>query len=410
MKQKFERVRDPAGTPTPGLYRRVYGIATGEMSVLYYGRLKSKRDGKRMLFALGPNLQEAKDEWSIITVKNRRKESLEEYKPEKKNRMAADPDTMTVEQWSKEYLAKEEVTRLKSHDRECDYAKHVNGFFGQLLLTEVKRMHLFQYRKQRLGEFVIRNGKPSAKRVSPGEVTNELSFLRKMLRAARADEIPVSIPSFADKNAKKTERLMWRNPGRDRILEPEEETKLMEFYPLWLKRMAVFARETALNQDDTIELTWAMIDRKNRLVKLPDGRNKTGQEQIPFLSDVALQVLDDIDRDRKSGAILSNLDGLVFTTNTGGKLNKDMVTGTIRRARKRTGVADFRYHDYRHMAQTNWALKNVSGPIAMKMAGLASPQMLQRYQNIKPRHVSEYMLRLENGSMNARQQLPSQAP
>jgi hypothetical protein len=67
------------------------------------------------------------------------------------------------------------------------------------------------------------------------------------------------------------------------------------------------------------------------------------------------------------------------------------------RAEKKTGAADFRDHDYRHRAQTAWAVKNVPGPIAMKMAGLASAQMLQRYQNIKPRHVTEFMSKLEKG-------------
>lgn len=45
MEQNFSRI-------APGLYEREYATATGESSVLYYGRLKSK-DGKRQLFALG---------------------------------------------------------------------------------------------------------------------------------------------------------------------------------------------------------------------------------------------------------------------------------------------------------------------------------------------------------------------
>lgn len=47
------------------------------------------------------------------------------------------------------------------------------------------------------------------------------------------------------------------------------------------------------------------------------------------------------------------------------------------------------------MAQTAWSIDNVPDAIAMKMAGLKSPQMRQRYTNIKPRHVAEYMANLE---------------
>jgi integrase len=194
---------------------------------------------------------------------------------------------------------------------------------------------------------------------------------------------------------------MWRHPGRDRILEPEEELRLMEFYPLWLKRMAVFARETALNEGDRMEVTKFMVDRKNRLAKLPNGRNKTGQEQTPYLNETALKVLDDIDQDRKAGRIASvGVGGYVFTKEDGSKITKDDVTGAVRRARDKSKVSDFRFHDYRHMAQTAWSIQNVPDSIAMKMAGLSSPQMRQRYTNIKPRHVSEFMSRLENGNRN----------
>jgi integrase len=388
MKQTFEKVE-------PGIYRREYVTANGP-SVLYYGRLKVKRTGNRELFALGPNLKEARDQFSIIKVKNRRGEDLGEFKAKPKAQQIPEAGPMTVERWSEIYLAKDEVVKLHSHSRDQDFGKHVNRFFGKLLLTQVKREHLFQYRDQRLKEFIIRNNKPSQKRVSRGEVTNELAFLRKMLKAAAVDEISVSIPSFSDKSSKKTERLMWRHPGRDRILEPEEESKLIEFYPPWLVRMATFAQETALNQGDTMELKRSMIDRKRRLVMLPDGRNKTGQQQTPFLSDVALKILDEIEADKRSGKIVASIEGYVFTRDDGAKLNKDMVTGAVKRARNKAGVGDFRYHDYRHMAQTAWAVKNVPGPIARKMAGLSSAQMLQRYQNIKPRHVTEFMSKLEN--------------
>jgi hypothetical protein len=92
---KFERV-------APGIYRREYATALGETSVFYYGRLKRKRDGKRLLFTLGTDLNEAKDQWAIIKVKNRRGEYLAEYKPKKANVVEVGPST--VESWSKVYL------------------------------------------------------------------------------------------------------------------------------------------------------------------------------------------------------------------------------------------------------------------------------------------------------------------
>jgi integrase len=55
-------------------------------------------------------------------------------------------------------------------------------------------------------------------------------------------------------------------------------------------------------------------------------------------------------------------------------------------ARKKAKVDDFKFHDFRYMAQTVWSIDNVPAAI-----GLKSPQMRQRYTNIKARHVAEYM-------------------
>jgi hypothetical protein len=37
-------------------------------------------------------------------------------------------------------------------------------------------------------------------------------------------------------------------------------------------------------------------------------------------------------------------------------------------ARKKAKVDDFKFHDYRYMAQTVWSIDNVPAAIAMKMA------------------------------------------
>jgi len=196
-----------------------------------------------LLFALGTDLREAKDRWSEIKIANRRGEDLSRFKPEKKNKVAPESEPMKFRRYAEIYLGKPEAQALKSHRRDRDFVNHLNEIFGDLLLTDIKR----------LKDFVVRYGKPSKSRVSRGEITNELSCLRKILRAAQVDEYPVAVPSFADKSSKKNERLMWRHPGRDRILEQEEEQRLMEHYPLWLQRTAIFARETALNQGDCTE-------------------------------------------------------------------------------------------------------------------------------------------------------------
>jgi hypothetical protein len=83
MKQSFEKVES-------GIYRREYVKVTGERSVLFYGRLKNKTTGKRELFHLGPNLQDARNDFAIIRARNRKGEDVSEYKAPPKPKPQAD--------------------------------------------------------------------------------------------------------------------------------------------------------------------------------------------------------------------------------------------------------------------------------------------------------------------------------
>ena len=285
----------------PGLIESKYIKGNGGVSVRYFARVKEKGRDRQPLFALGSDLEQATDRLTEIRIAQRRGEDLTGFKRQRKTakpKVEPTPQAMTFRQYGEIYLAKPEAQKLKSHKRDCDYLKHLNGFLGDLPLSGgIKRRHLFEYRDKRLAEFKMVRGEPTKSKVSRGEITNELSCLRKILNAAAADEYPVVVPSFKDKSSKQNERLMWRHPGRDRILDQEEESRIMACYPLWLKRLSVFARETAINQGDCMEMTKAWIDRRNRLVKLPNGRNKSGVEQTPYLTDAALAILDEIERD-----------------------------------------------------------------------------------------------------------------
>jgi integrase len=61
----------------------------------------------------------------------------------------------------------------------------------------------------------------------------------------------------------------------------------------------------------------------------------------------------------------------------------------------------FRLHDFRHIAQTNWARRKVHVDAAMLAAGHAGVQMHKRYVNLKADDVAE-AFGLENGNMSGR--------
>jgi len=122
-------------------------------------------------------------------------------------------DGMTLAKWADCYLELEEVKAKRSLDRECELVATIKRLLGSVLLSSIKREHLFGYRSQRLQEHIIRSGRKAVKTVSLGTVANEISCLRHMLNKARESEIEVAAPSFAG--------LIQRSQ-RDRILEANE--------------------------------------------------------------------------------------------------------------------------------------------------------------------------------------------
>ncbi len=373
MKQTVEKIDQH-------FYSCKYQVSGGKWSTRYYGIFTDWK-GKRRKLPLGADLNIARRKLDRLKGENAAEKDFdaEKIKPD---------EGMTVAKWADSYLELEEIKTKRSFTREGELVATIKRLLGSVLLTDVKREHLFKYKSQRLQERIIRNGKEAAKLVSAGTVANELSCFRHMLNKARENEIEAAAPSFAG--------LIQRSK-RDRILDAKEESAMLKTYPAWLRRIAIVARETCLSEGDIIRLTKPMIDRQRREIVPAGGRVKTGVEQRAPLTDRVLQVLDEIEQEKRRGNIVANVNGFVFTRNDGRAINKDMITQAIRLARKRAGVSDFRFHDYRHSAKTEWSRQGVHVDVAMKAAGHNSVAMHQRYVNLKPGDVARAFGICSNG-------------
>ncbi len=277
MTEKFERV-------APRLYRREYRTNVGERAVRYYARFVCKRKGKRRLFALGANLDEAKDRLKELEVQNNRLADF--YQGKSGNGKAG---ALLLAEWGDKYPLQEGVKDKRSLSEERGMIRlHLKPFFGNMALTEITRESLIRYIDSRMGETIIRNDKQSKKRVARGTVSNELSLLRRMLRVAAREGIQVASPSFED--------LIVRVKRGGRALTPEERVRVLAVYPAWLSRLAEFATETCLSEGDLLRLTEDMIDRKVRVVVPEGGRKKNEVDQASPLTDRTLEILEEIKR------------------------------------------------------------------------------------------------------------------
>ena len=315
-------------------------MITGERSVLFYGRLKNKKTGRRELFHLGPSLQDARNDWAIIRSRNRKGEDLTEYKappPKQENKPSA--EVLTFEKWAELYPLIDEVSNKRSLSADLGMIRlHLVPFFGETPVAGFKRKMLLEYIRSRQVETLVRSGKASAHVVKRGTISNELSLLRHMLRIAAQDndDLEITVPSF--------DGLIVRVNRGGRALSEAEQKKVNAVYPVWLRRLAEFCKETCMSEGDALRLTADMVDFEAGVVVPEGGRLKTqattdGEEfQVCPLTDRAREVLDEIAADRKARRIVGNVEKLIFTRDDGRRITRDMISRAVKRASKKAGV------------------------------------------------------------------------
>lgn len=142
-----------------------------------------------------------------------------------------------------------------------------------------------------------------------------------------------------------------------------------------------------------------MIDEQQGVLVPEGGRKKSEVPQVSPLTAKARAVLEEIKSLRKSGAIVSNVAGLVFTRDNGSAITKSMIHHQLKKALK-TGVTKFTFHNSRNTALTNWARQGIHVDIAMKAAGHSSIVMHRHYLSLGPGDVAQAFGTAENLKMN----------
>jgi integrase len=199
--------------------------------------------------------------------------------------------------------------------------------------------------------------------------------------------------NLANQKGLKTSAVSFRGvlpavKGRERVLSQGEIKRLFAACAPWLRRLCESSLETCLSEGDLIRLTGDMVDEENGVIVPAGGRCKTEVTQMAPLTDRFRQILSEIDQERKRSKV-KNIGGLVFTREDGRPIDKDMITGALKRACKKAGIRDFRFHDFRHCAKTAWARRGVGVEVAMLAAGHASPQMHQHYIHLQRADVAK---------------------
>lgn len=207
--------------------------------------------------------------------------------------------------------------------------------------------------------------------VSDTTINRILSLIRAILnRAMNEWEWIDSVPKI---------KMLKEPPGRIRWLTHQEANKLLKELPEHLAAMMRFTLATGLREANVTHLEWGQIDMSRRCAWI-HAEDAKGQKAISIpLNEDAISVLND----------QQGKHPIRVFTYKGNPVN-DANTKAWRKALKRTGVINFRWHDLRH-TWASWHVQNGTPLQVLKeLGGWSDLTMVLRYAHLSSDHLQKY--------------------
>lgn len=234
--------------------------------------------------------------------------------------------------------------------------------------AHLKELRLVDIGRNTLDELVVAKRKTG---VANGTVNRMLALVRSILKKAVnewewLDRMPMV-------------RLLPEPKRRIRYLTPEEAERLILELPEHLAAMVRFSLETGLRQANVTGLQWSQVDLPRKVAWIHADQAKTRRAIAVPLSDVAVTVIR-----QQLGKHPAN----VFSYR--GKSVSQVNNHAWRKALKRAGIEDFRWHDLRH-TWASWHVQRGTPLHALQELGAwESVEMVRRYAHLSGEHLSEY--------------------
>jgi integrase len=209
-----------------------------------------------------------------------------------------------------------------------------------------------------------------AEGAGPNTVRLDLALLSHLFNIARKEWGMASLSNPVE---------LVRKPklpgGRDRRLVGDEQSHLLfaaHTYGGEIGPIITWAIETAMRRSEIAGMRWEHLDRKDRVLLIPETKNGTPR-QVP-LSSVALQVLDGLPR---------RLDGRAWS------MRPDSISQAFERVCKAADIEGLTFHDLRHEATSRLFEKGLNPMEVAAITGHKTLQMLKRYTHLKAKDLVE---------------------
>ena len=234
-------------------------------------------------------------------------------------------------------------------------------FFRGQLLSELTR------------EVIAEAGEIKCKETSPSTANRYLATIRAILRRAALDWEWIEKAPFIRLYKEPKRRIRWIAPAQVQILLNELPEHLVD--------LVKFSLSTGLRKRNVTDLEWSQVDLQRNVAWIHADQAKARKSIHISLNATAMEVL------RKQ---VGKHSLRVFTYQ--GKPIIQVNTRAWRKALKRAGIEDFRWHDLRHTWASWLTQKGVPLNVIQEMGAWESTEMVKRYAHLSPEQFRKHAM------------------
>ena len=215
------------------------------------------------------------------------------------------------------------------------------------------------------------------KEASKATVNRYLALVRFILIRAR-DEW-----EWLDKVPKV--RLFKESISRERALTFDQAKRLLDELPPHQREVVLFALATGLRQSNVLKLEWAQVNLELKHAWVQGTQSKNRRPISVPLNELALVVLM-----RQIGKHPQRV--FTYLGNPLARAN----TRAWKKALKRAGIENFRWHDLRHTWATWQRQAGTPTHELQRLGGWRTSAMVERYAHLAPDHLAVAASRLDS--------------
>lgn len=260
-------------------------------------------------------------------------------------------------------MAEKRPSTVKGY-REC--LRQLSTVFEHKRLSEITPWALEKYRKDRTDAG------------APIRVNRELAVLKNLFNKTIAWKL------YEGDNPVRAITFRKEPRTRLRVLEPEEETRLLAKAPEPLKSLIMIAINTGLRRSELLTLRWENVDLRRGLLTVQAAYAKTGRQRVVPINSVARQVFTQMQT--------VAADPLVFPGRHGRE--RQAVQTPFEHACARAGLTGVTLHTCRHTFASRLVLAGVDLRTLQELGGWRTISMVERYSHLNPAHKAQAVEKL----------------